>query len=56
MRDERRWERKAIFFIARVYIDVFSKSAWRSDLMPFLPTHCYGELGVLGEKLQRFVL
>lgn len=25
------------FFLARVYLGIFSKSAWRSDPMPFLP-------------------
>lgn len=47
---------RVFFFLARVYLNIFSKSAWRGDPMPFLPAHCYGELVVLGEKPQSFVL
>lgn len=46
---------KEVFYSKSVSGCIKSISS-RGDPMPCLPTHCYGNLGVLGEKLQRFVL
>lgn len=53
------WKKRGVFFFTYILIylvNVFSKSVWRGDLMPFLLARCYRELAVLGEKLQSFVL
>lgn len=50
--DEKRGKKRELLTV-RV---VLSQSVGRGDSLSCLPTHCCEELGVLGEKLQTFVL